>query len=476
MTDADDPAPADADVSAEYDLVVVGGGPAGEKGAVQAAYFGKRVALIERAADPGGACVHTGTLPSKTLREASLFLAGHRHRELYGLAVSVDRCAAAPRLASRKDAVRAEEVARMRWNLERHQVQLIHGFGRFLSPHALAVSRPDGSELRLRAKHFLVATGSSPYRPADIDFEDPDIEDSDSVLELARVPESLTVIGAGVIGCEYATLFAELGVRVSLIEARAEILGFLDDELVRRLESAMRSMGVLLHFGDGHEAVFRDERGIVTRLRSGTEIASEQLLFAAGRGGNTQSLGLEALGIAIDKRGYIQVDANYQSAVPSIRAAGDCIGFPALASTSMEQARVAVCHAFGFEYKRSVDDLLPYGIYTIPEVSAVGLTEEEAAAQARPVVIGRAFYRDNARGKIIGDREGVVKLVFDKQSRKLIGCHCLGDRASELVHIGQMAIALGGTVETFIELVFNFPTLSETFKYAAYDALSGFDA
>ncbi len=474
MTDIDEPGPARADAGAEYDLVVVGGGPAGEKGAVQAAYFGKRVALVERAVDPGGACVHTGTLPSKTLREASLFLAGHRHRELYGIAVAVERGAAAPRLASRKDAVRAEEVARMRWNLERHAVDLIHGFGRFLGPHELAVTRPDGRELRLRSKHFLVATGSSPFRPGSIDFDDPDIEDSDSVLELARVPASLTVIGAGVIGCEYATLFAELEVKVTLVEARAEILGFLDNELVARLESAMRSKGIVLHFGDGHEAVFRDERGIVTRLRSGVEVVSEQLLFAAGRGGNTRGLGLEGLGIEIDKRGYIKVDGDYQSAVPSIWAAGDCIGFPALASTSMEQARVAVCHAFGFDYKRAVDDLLPYGIYTIPEVSAVGLTEEAAEEQQRPIVVGRAFYRDNARGKIVGDREGVVKLVFDKHTRKLIGCHCLGDRASELVHIGQTAIALGGTVDTFIELVFNFPTLSETFKYAAYDALSGF--
>ncbi|MGE0321158.1 MAG: Si-specific NAD(P)(+) transhydrogenase [Polyangiaceae bacterium] len=475
MADTDDPEPPRAPHDAEYDLVVVGGGPAGEKGAVQAAYFGKRVALVERAVDPGGACVHTGTLPSKTLREASLFLAGHRHRELYGISVAVERCAAAPRLASRKDAVRAEEVARMRWNLERHHVELIHGYGRFRGPHELAVTRPDGSEILLRAKHFLVATGSSPFRPSNIDFEDPDIEDSDSVLELARVPASLTVIGAGVIGCEYATLFAELEVKVTLVEARAEILGFLDDELVRRLESAMRSKGMVLHFGDGHESVKRDERGIVTRLASGTEVVSEQLLFAAGRGGNTKNLGLQELGIEIDKRGYIKVDTDYQTAVPSIWAAGDCIGFPALASTSMEQARVAVCHAFGFDYKRSMDTLLPYGIYTIPEVSAVGLTEEDAEAQEREIVVGRAFYRDNARGKIIGDREGIVKLVFDKQTRKLIGCHCMGDRASELVHIGQTAIALGGTVDTFIELVFNFPTLSETFKYAAYDALSGFD-
>lgn len=457
----------------DYDLIVVGGGPAGEKGAVQAAYFGKRVALIEREADPGGACVHTGTLPSKTLREASLFLAGHRHRELYGLGVSVDRAAAAPKLASRKDTVRREEVARMRWNLERHGVDLIHGAARFVSSHAVQVTTPYG-ERSFSADHFLVATGSSPFRPADIDFSDRDIEDSDTVLELERLPKSLTVIGAGVIGCEYATLFAELNVEVSLVEARAEILTFLDAELVKRLIGAMKSKGMHLHLGDGHAGVYRDPRGIVTKLRSGAEVVSEQLLFAAGRGGNTRSLGLEALGVSIDKRGYIAVDENYATALPHIWAAGDCIGFPALASTSMEQARVAVCHAFGFGYKRALSNLLPYGIYTIPEVSSVGLTTEQAAEAGRKVVLGRAFFRDNARGKIIGDREGVVKLVFDYETRALLGCHCLGDRASELVHIGQTAIALGGTVDTFIEQVFNFPTLSEMFKYAAYDALTGF--
>ncbi len=466
----------------DYDLIVVGGGPAGEKGAVQAAYFGKRVALIEQAPDPGGACVHTGTLPSKTLREASLFLSGRRQRELYGSGGCVDRAAAAPKLASRKDCVRREEVARMRWNLERHGVELIHGAARFVAAqassvvapgHEIRVTTPDGVR-NLSTEHCLVATGSAPFRPPDIDFTDRDIEDSDSVLELEHVPRSLTVIGAGVIGCEYATLFAELGVEVSLIEARAEILTFLDAELVQRLIGAMKSRGIQLYLGDGHASVSRDARGVVTKLQSGAEVVSEQLLFAAGRGGNTRSLGLEALGVSIDKRGYIAVDANYATAVPNIWAAGDCIGFPALASTSMEQARVAVCHAFGFGYKRALSNLLPYGIYTIPEVSSVGLTTEQAAAAGRKVVLGRAFFRDNARGKIIGDREGVVKLVFDHGTRSLLGCHCLGDRASELVHIGQTAIALGGTVDTFIEQVFNFPTLSESFKYAAYDALSGF--
>ncbi len=461
----------------DFDLIVLGAGPAGEKGAVQAAYFGKRVAIIERAEEPGGAAVHTGTLPSKTLRETALFLSGYRQRELYGLTVDVNRELAVPKLLSRKNAVRELETARIKWNLERHGVELLKGVARFEDPHAITVTTLGAPPRRLTGEAFLVATGSKPYQPANIPFEDEDIDDSDSVLQIDRLPRSMTIIGGGVIGCEYASMFAAMKVDVTLIEGRARLLPFLDLEMGERLRAALMGLGVEMKMEAQVKDVARvTGRGIVCTLQDGQQIASEKLLAASGRSGRSEELGLDAIGVAVDKRGYVQVDADYKTAVAHVYAAGDVIGFPALASTSMEQARVAVCHAFGFGYKRQVSSLLPFGIYTIPEVSCVGLSEEEAAAKKVDAVVGRAFYRDNARGKIIGDKDGVIKLVFDRASRKLVGCHCIGDRATELVHIGQSVIALGGTVETFIEMVFNYPTLSEAFKYAAYDALARFGA
>jgi NAD(P) transhydrogenase len=462
-------------VSFDYDLVVLGAGPAGEKGAVQAAYFGKRVAIVERAPDPGGAAVHTGTLPSKTLRETAIYLSGYRNRELYGLNVEIKPELAVPKLLSRKDAVRDLEVARMRWNLERHGVTVIHGVARFVDPHTIEISG-GGAAQRVTSDVFLVATGSAPFQPANIPFEDEDIDDSDTILLLDRLPASMVVIGGGVIGCEYASMFAAMHVKVTLIEGRPRLLPFLDLEMGERLRSAMATLGVDIRLGEQYTSVARQPgRGIVCMLKSGASIECEKLLCASGRSGRTEELGLQAIGVVVDKRGYVTVDGDYRTAQKSIYAAGDVIGFPALASTSMEQARVAVCHAFGFTYKRQVSHLLPYGVYTIPEVSCVGLSEEQAQEKNVDYVVGRAFYRDNARGKIIGDKDGATKLIFDRATRKLIGCHCIGDRASELVHIGQAVITLGGTVETFIEMVFNYPTLSEIFKYAAYDALAHFD-
>jgi len=455
----------------DFDLVVIGSGPAGEKGAVQAAYFGKRVAIVERAPEPGGAAVHTGTLPSKTLREAAIYLSGYRARDLYGISVDLDATRAAPSLLSRKDTVRDLEVGRIRWNLERHGVAQLSGRARFADPLTLEVASPAGAQ-RLTAERFLIATGSKPYRPEEIDFSDPDIHDSDTVLALERMPGSVTVLGGGVIGCEYATMFAALGLPVRLVEARERLLPFLDGDMSEQLRLGMVRLGIELHMADRYRAVRRlPGRGILTELASGQEIVSDQLLFAAGRSGDTRELGLEAAGVAVGKRDHIQIDRSYRTTVPHIYAAGDCIGFPALASTSTEQGRVAVCHAFGFAYKQHVSELLPYGVYTIPEVSCVGVTQEQAAERAIRSVAGRAFYRDNPRGKIIGDREGLVKLIFDHETRRLLGCHCIGEHATELVHIGQSLILLGGTVETLIEMVFNYPTLAELYKYAAYDAL-----
>jgi NAD(P) transhydrogenase len=459
----------------DYDLVVVGCGPAGEKGAAQAGYFGKRVAVVEIAPKPGGAGVHTGTLPSKTLRETALVLSGYRQRELYGLRMELDREHAVPKLMSRREAVRRLEVARIMWNLERHHADFIRGAGSFVDAHTLLVRSPEG-ERTVTGEYFLVATGSRPYQPKEIDFADKDIDDSDTILDLDRLPASLTILGAGVIGCEYACMFAAMGVKVHVVESRGRLLPFLDLEIADRLREAMVELGIDLRLGVSYSSVARDkERGIVTKLASGDELASERLLFAAGRSGATSGLELEKIGVKTNNRGQVLVDADYKTALSHVYAAGDVIGFPALASTSMEQARVAICHAFGFDYKRQVSDVLPYGVYTIPEVSAVGVGEEDALVRGRPFVVGRGLYRENARGKIIGDKDGLVKLIFDKETRKLVGCHCLGDRASELVHIGQSVILLGGTIDTFITMVFNYPTLSECFKYAAYDALGKFE-
>jgi NAD(P) transhydrogenase len=459
-------------VAYDFDLIVLGAGPAGEKGAVQAAYFGKRVAIVEREAEPGGAAVHTGTLPSKTLRETALFLSGYRQRELYGLTVNVNTELAVPRLLSRKNAVRELEVARIQWNLERHDVRQVRGVGRFIDAHTVEVRALGAAPLRMTAEFFLVATGSKPFQPANIPFDDEDVDDSDTILMIDRLPKSMIILGGGVIGCEYATMFAAMHVKVTVIDGRTRLLPFLDLEIGERLRGAMNTLGVELLMGRETRDVRRvGGQGIVCRLDDGSEVAAEKLLFAAGRSGRTEDLDLSSVAVATDKRGNIHVDDDYRTTATTVYAAGDVIGFPALASTSMEQARVAVCHAFGFTYKRQVSHLLPYGIYTIPEVSCVGLSEEAAKEQNIDAVVGRAFYRDNARGKIIGDKEGVIKLLFDRATRRLIGCHCIGDRASELVHLGQAAIMLGGTIDTFIEMVFNYPTLSELFKYAAYDAL-----
>jgi len=356
-------------------------------------------------------------------------------------------------------------------NLKRHHVTVIQGSAKLVGPKTVEVTRFGKDARQITGDAILIATGSHPQQPTGIAVDGMIIVDSDSLLTLQKIPARMVVIGGGVIGCEYASMFAALGVLVTLVEPRAELLGFLDADMSEALRTALVAMGVDVRLNESAQAVRRDGDRIVTTLASGGELASERLLFAAGRQGATSGLGLEALGVAIDRRRFVVVDDEFRTAVPSIRAAGDVIGFPALASTSMEQARVAVCRAFGFSYKQDVSDLLPYGIYTIPELSAVGLSEEDARARGTDVVVGRSSYRLNTRGKICGDQEGMVKLVFERASRRLVGAHVIGDRATELVHIGQAVIALAGTVDTLIEMVFNHPTLAECYKYAAYDAL-----
>ncbi len=451
-----------------YELVVIGAGPAGEKGAAQAAYFGHSVLVVERAPEPGGAAVHTGTLPSKTLRETALYLSGHKARELYGVSVVLDDPhAAVPRLIARKDAVAAQESARIRANLARHGVDLVRGHARFVDAHTIEI---DGS--RVAGDRFLIATGSTPRSADNVPVvTEEDVYDSDEILTIDRLPDTLAILGGGVIGCEYACMFAALGVRVTLLDSRDRLLGFLDAEIGDRLAEAMRRLGVELRLGARWGEVRHVRgRGVVTETTEG-ELVTEKLLFAAGRVGNTADLGLGRIGLAPDARGHLAVDACYRTALPHVYAAGDVIGFPALASTSMEQARVAVCHAFGIDYKRSMGPMLPYGIYTIPEVSCVGESERSARERGIDCVVGRALYRENARGLITGDLEGMTKLVVERGSRAVVGVHVIGERASELIHIGQAVMHLGGTVDAFLEMVFNYPTLAESYKYAAYHAL-----
>jgi NAD(P) transhydrogenase len=455
----------------DFDLVVIGSGPAGEKGAVQAAYFGKRVALIEAEIEPGGAAVHTGTLPSKTLRETALYLSGHRARGMYGVAVELARDATVERLINRKNTIASSASGWIHENLARHRVKYVKGRGRMVDPHTVEVVRAAGSE-RLSADIILIATGSRPFRPPDIHFADEQIHDSDEILTIKRLPASMTVLGGGVIGCEYACMFAALGVGVTLVDARPEILPFLDLELVARLKEAMHGLGIRLLQNVRWNGVARQGSHIVTQLSSGERLETEDLLFAAGRIGNTDGMGLERIGVVPNARGYLEVDAEYRTAQAHVLAAGDVIGFPALASVSMEQGRVAVCRAFGFGYKQAVSDIMPYGIYTIPEVSAVGETEESARQKGIEVAIGRGLFKNNARGQISGEVEGMTKLVVEKRTRKLIGVHVIGEGATELVHIGQTAIHLESPVDLFIEMVFNYPTLAESYKYAAYECLA----
>ena len=456
----------------EYDLVVIGSGPAGEKGAAQAAYFGKRVALIEKEPVLGGAAANTGTLPSKTLRETAVFLSGFRHRELEGVDfrglkehVTVDR------FLCREQIIKQRERARIRENLDRHQVSLHHGTAVFKDPHTISVCASDGGETRISGEFILIATGSSPYRPAEFPFTDRRIYDSDSILSLHEVPPTMLVAGGGVIGSEYACMFAELGVQVTIVEKRNRLVGFLDDEIGGALQTAMTSMGMNLLTGDSIDQLDCQSDRIVVRLCSGKTIPTHAILVSSGRVGNTAGLNLEQLSIEVDRRGRIQVNEYYQTSVPSVYAAGDVIGGPSLASTSMQQARVAMVHAFNLQYLKSLPQVLPYGIYTIPECSMAGETEESLREKGIAYVVGKAPFAANARGQIIGDQEGFLKLIFRKENMQLVGVHMIGEQATELVHIGLTALMAGAGAELFINSCYNYPTLGELYKYAAYDAL-----
>ena len=453
-----------------FDLIVIGSGPAGEKGAAQAAYFGKSVAVVEREAVLGGASANTGTLPSKTLRETSLFLSGFRNRDLSGVNVTLKKQVTVRDFMAHEQHVTADERVRILKNLARHEVALFYGQASFVDPHTIAVTSADGSAEELTAGVVLIAVGSSPHRPAAFPFDDGRVHDSDELLNICDMPTSMLVVGGGVIGCEYACTFGILGVDVTVVEQRARIIDSLDGEVSENLRGQMEAMGVRIVLNDSVESV-ENAGALVVRLKSGEILRPDCILVSSGRGGNTKGLGLENVGIEVDARGRVKVNDRFQTSQPHVYAAGDVIGSPALASTSMEQARVAMVHAFDLKYKSDVAGILPFGIYTIPECSMAGETEESLAAKGVSYVVGKAGYASNARGHIIGDEKGFLKLLFRFDDMALLGVHVIGEQATELVHVGLTALLMGQGADLFIRTCFNYPTLSELYKYATYDAL-----
>lgn len=455
---------------APYDLVVLGSGPAGEKGAAQAAYFGKRVALVERAPHLGGAGINTGTVPSKTLRETALYFSGLRQRGLYGIDYSLRDGLTVADFMHRERVVVEAQRALIQRNLDRHGIDLVRGTATVAGPQRVRVTDPEGGRRELSARVILVATGSSPYHPPGIPFGHPRIHDSDTILQLDHLPQAMVVVGGGVIGIEYASIFTALGVQVTLVEGRDHLVPFVERELAERLQRRLSALGMRFLMGTRVEHVATPDAGVTLTVGSGEHVRGDIGLWAAGRQSNVEGLGLEAVGVTLGTRGLVEVDEHYRTAVPSIYAAGDVIGFPALASTSMEQARVAMVHAFDLRYKERVSPVLPLAVYTVPEIAMVGLTTQQCSERGLPHFAGRAGYDKSARGQIIGDTDGLLKLVF-APDRRLLGVHILGELASELIHLGAAVLARAGTIDEFIDAVYNFPSLSDSYKYAAYDGL-----
>jgi NAD(P) transhydrogenase len=455
-----------------FDLVVIGAGPAGEKGAAQAAYFGKSVCIIERAPKPGGAAVNTGTIPSKALRETALYFSGLRQRGLYGVDFQIKRNITIGDFMFRERAVIESQWKLIDDNLKKHGIVQIQGAARFIDPATIEVTRYGTEPRQITGGCFLVATGSQPQQPDGISVDGEVIVDSDSLLTLQKIPASMIVVGGGVVGCEYACIFAALGVRVTIVTSRTRLLAHLDNEVSDALRQQMTGrLGISVHLDTEVTRLAVEDGRAVVRIGSETELSADVALFSAGRIGATAGLGLDSIGVQTNSRGFIVADDHYRSTQPRIYAAGDVIGFPALASTAMEQARVAVCHAFELKYKQAVANVIPYGVYTIPEIATVGFSEEQLQSQGTAFEIGRAHYHANPRGMIIGDLEGFVKLLFHPDTQRLLGASIVGENASELIHIAMACIANEGTLDFFIQSVFNYPSLADAYKYAAYDGL-----
>ncbi len=457
--------------SPSYDLVVIGSGPAGQKGAIAAAKLGKSVAIIDRKEMIGGVCLHTGTIPSKTLREAILYLSGFRERSFYGRDYTLKDTIAVSDLAFRIQAVMARELETVRAQLKRNGVVTYNGAARFVDPHTVEVESADGTTA-LRGEYILIACGTRPAHSPTVPLDGKRIIDSDQLIQADRLPRELIVVGAGVVGLEYASMLTALNIKVTIIEQRPTVLDFVDREMMEVLFYFMRQRGATFRLGEKVVSVGYDEKNrVVATLESGKEAHGDALLYTVGRQTNADMLNLPAAGLNADERGRIAVDKGYRTAVPHIFAAGDVIGFPALASTSMEQGRLATCGMFGIAC-RSYPEFLPYGIYTIPEISMVGATEQELTEKKIPYEVGQSKYAELAKGQMVGAEVGQLKVLFQPKTLKVLGVHAIGDGATEIIHIGQAVLAFGGTIEYFRDTVFNYPTFAEAYKVAGLDGLN----
>jgi NAD(P) transhydrogenase len=456
----------------DYDLLAIGSGPAGQKAAIQAAKLGRRAAIVERRTI-GGVSVNRGTIPSKTLREAVVYLTGMSQRAVYGDSYRLKEDITVEDLGLRTRQVVEREVDIVRNQLARNHVRVINGIARFVDPHTVAISGDE--ERRISAEKIVIATGTRPHRPKTVEFDNKTILDSDGLLLLERLPASIVVVGAGIIGIEYASMFAALGTKVTVVEKRNRLLDFVDAQIAEGLQYHLRDLGVVFRFGEAVTAVERHDGATMSLLESGKRVPAEVVLYAAGRQGETGDLDLKIAGLDANERGYIEVGPDFRTAADHIYAAGDVIGWPSLAATSMEQGRLAASHALD-QPTHSMSELLPFGIYTIPEISYVGRNEEELTEAACPYEVGISRYRELARGQILGDSYGMLKLLVSLEDRTLLGVHVLGTNATELVHIGQAVMGNGGTVDYLVDAVFNYPTLAESYKVAALDAMNKLQA
>lgn len=454
-----------------YDLVVIGSGPSGQKGAIAAAKMGKKVAIVER--NPvciGGVCLHTGTVPSKTMREAILFLTGYRQRAVYSERYSQKRHITMDDLRRKLHEVVSCERDVIVDQLERNYVDIYHGDASFVDSRTIEIAGCDANE-RITGKHILIASGTKPARPAHIPFDGTRVFDSDEILSINEIPRSMVVIGGGVIGIEYGIMFAALGVKITIVDGRERLLDFCDPEIIDHLIFSARAMGIVFRLGENVASVeIVGDNKVMVELESKKRIVGETAFFSVGRQGDTDSLIPSAAGLTVDKRGKIKCNENFETDVANIYAVGDVIGFPSLASTSMEQGRQAVNHIYGKNYHRP--NHIPYGLFTIPEIAMVGKTEKELTGQRVPFEVGMARFEELAKSQIGGGHQGLLKLLFHQETRELFGIHCIGEAATEIIHIGQAVLSFGGTIDYFCNTVFNHPTIAEAYKVAALDGLN----